>query len=256
MIKMINCIRRKKKFRRDEFLSHWLEYHAPFAPSEPAIASYTQLHGLENNIPRDHMPQALKCDQPPFDGFAIVTYADFDAFEASMRNSPVIKAGIADDSVFIDSDRSVACITREHVLLEPRTCFPTMNVSVLNPPAYVLVECLRRKSTLSREAFQEAWLEHGQRVLNYRDKSVDLGLMGYLQNHTFPGEKGGVDAFAGEEPFDGIGMSFFGSIIFFREFVGQSLAAPPMVRSEEEFVDHSRSRYVLTRRFRLLDPCR
>ena len=112
-----------------------------------------------------------------------------------------------------------------------------------------LVFCCRRKEGMTRETFQERWLEvHGPLVRRLREQ---LPMMKrYVQSHTLPDEaNAGLRASRGTmEPYDGIAEIWFESLEAMVTLGGNEVlvASQKLLEDEAEFVDFSRSSVFLT----------
>ncbi len=116
-----------------------------------------------------------------------------------------------------------------------------------------LVFCCRRKSGMTREAFQARWLDvHGPLVRKLR---AELPMMKrYVQSHTLAGAVGdavndGLRASRGTmEPYDGITEVWFDSL----ESMGAgssekaSAAGQRLLEDESEFIDFAHSSVFVT----------
>ena len=118
--------------------------------------------------------------------------------------------------------------------------------------------CLRRKPGLSRDAFQEYWLNrHAQLVL---DRAHLLGIRRYVQSHTIfdPRLNGMADqrGFAGE-PFDGVAELWFDAaeVLYTNDAVpAASLqAAQDLLADEAEFIDLPNSPIFVAKEHAIID---
>jgi hypothetical protein len=242
MIKLITVMRRPSQFSLDEFQSHWLEYHSHLGRRIKPMRRYVQYHTLANDPTGKVMPQAIMSTLEPFDGAAVGWFDSGEAMQSAMEKDTDTAAGLEDMKLFIDLSRTVPSVTQEQVIVEPEGSVP-----------YVLIGCLRRRSELDRAQFQEAWRKHAEIG---RRGYAQGHLMGYIQNYTLIEEAGGADAVgAPQEPFDGIAMLYFESVIKFKELAASSLAQE-VFEEEKNFVDHSQTAYMLTRRYVIKDIVR
>lgn len=244
MIKLIYCIRRKPGLSLAEFQQHWLEHHSDLVKRVKIVRRYVQLHTLADDPIREAMAQAGASGLDTFDGVAVLWLDSLDVLRAAIDRDPAVAAALDDEKFFIDGSRSTACIADEHVVVEPA---PPGNV--------VLVECLRRRSDIDRPTFSERWIHH-QHIGKRAHSELGL-LMGYIQNHTLVGDAGRAPGVGNaEEPFDGIVHAFFHSIATFKALVGHPLAYQESFNDEKNFIDHSRSVDLLTRRHVIKDLIR
>lgn len=111
-----------------------------------------------------------------------------------------------------------------------------------------LVFCCRRKSGMTREAFQKRWLDvHGPLVRKLRK---ELPMMErYVQSHTLGGPVGdavqdGLRASRGtKEPYDGITEVWFDSLEAMGGGTGEAgrAAGQRLLEDEGEFIDFENS---------------
>jgi len=243
MIKLVYCLRRVKTLSLREFQEHWLEAHARFGRRLPGLRRYVQYHVLENDPIREAMAQAGVSTVEPFDGIAMAWWDSLESMRELLDGNPLVAEALADEKLFIDHSRSVACVTEEHVVVEPQSHTPI-----------VLIECLQRRSDISREKFREHWRNHEH--IGRRAHEMGL-LMGYIQNDTLLGDAGRVAGLgSGQEPFDGIVAAYFHSVTAFKALVASPLASQESYEDEKKFIDHSRSVDMLARRHVIRDVVR
>jgi hypothetical protein len=235
------CLRRLPQLSLGEFQAHWREYHFQFGIRNKACRRYVQYHTLVNDPTRESLAQAGLTTVDPFDGLAVAWFDSLEAFQSSMKDAVVAEA-LEDEKLFIDHSRSIACLTEERVIIEPQGVVPI-----------VLIECLRRRADMDREAFQRAWLEHAEFGRRAHAKGL---LMGYIQNHTLLGEAGGVGDLTVAEPFDGIVTAYFGSVVRFKALAMSSFASEEAYEDEKRFMNHSQTTCMLTRRHVIKDLVR
>ena len=112
-----------------------------------------------------------------------------------------------------------------------------------------LVFCCRRKSGMTREAFQKRWLEvHGPLVRKLRQ---ELPMMKrYVQSHTLAGPANdGLRASRGTlEPYDGITEVWFDSLEAMGGGTGEAgrAAGQRLLEDEGEFIDFAHSSVFVT----------
>ncbi|HEX7752332.1 MAG TPA: EthD domain-containing protein [Novosphingobium sp.] len=103
--------------------------------------------------------------------------------------------------------------------------------------------CIRRKPSISQQAFLDCWLGHGKLVAKHAQK---LGIVRYVQNHgVHQAEAAGAQAQRGlAEQFDGVAEISFASW----EDIERGLFSPEvqsihqeLMADELNFVDHGRS---------------
>ena len=109
MIKTISLLMRKRGMTREEFMTHWVEIHAPLAHAVPGLQRYVQSHILEEPTRPD-----IPTTEIEVDGIAELWYDDRAAL-ARAHASPEAKALFADGALFIG--RIKTFIVEEQVIL-------------------------------------------------------------------------------------------------------------------------------------------
>lgn len=243
MIKLVYCLRRLKGLTLREFQEHWIEAHARFGRQLPGLRRYVQYHVLENDPIREAMAQAGASTAEPYDGVAMAWWDSLESMRKQLDGNKLVKAALEDEKLFIDHSRSLAFVAEEHVVIEPQPNTPV-----------VLIECLQRRSDITREEFREHWRNHEH--IGRRAHEMGL-LMGYIQNDTLLGEAGRVAGLGtGDEPFDGVVSAYFHSVAAFKALVASPLASQESYEDEKKFIDHSRSVDMLARRHVVRDVIR
>ena len=103
---------------------------------------------------------------------------------------------------------------------------------------------LRRRSDLTREAFQQYWFEHhGPLVRSVADV---LGIRRYVQLHTMPDEMQAalIESRGAPEPYDGVAELWYDSLEAIVSAVATDegrAAAQALLEDERRFIDHARS---------------
>lgn len=100
MIKTIGLLARKPGWTHAQFMTHWVETHAPLAHAVPGLRRYVQNH-IESERTRADIA-ALALD---IDGIAELWFDDRAALEAAAR-TPEMQALHADGAIFIGRIRS------------------------------------------------------------------------------------------------------------------------------------------------------
>lgn len=106
------------------------------------------------------------------------------------------------------------------------------------------VFCLRRLPHLTREQFQDYWLNHhGPLVRSYQHQ---LGMARYVQLHTVATPLDAMlrDNSGGQEPYDGIAESWWDSVEAFQNALMNSEAQSIFAifrEDEKRFIDQPRS---------------
>ncbi|MEM9383870.1 MAG: EthD domain-containing protein [Pseudomonadota bacterium] len=107
-----------------------------------------------------------------------------------------------------------------------------------------LIMCLRRRSDLSREAFQDYWRHrHGP---FFMENGAIMRTQKYVQSHTLPSplNDGMRESRGMAEEYDGIAEVWFASEEDLMEAMGSTEMTelgPKLVADETNFIDHSRS---------------
>jgi hypothetical protein len=243
MIKLIYCVRRLPHLSMQEFQAHWLEHHSQFGPRVKSIRRYVQYHVLQDDPIREAMAQAGVSQVEPFDGVAMAWFDDLKSLREDVSGNSVVAEALEDEKHFINPTRTTACVTEEHVVVEP-----------VGKGQYVLLECLKRRSDIDRKRFSELWKHHAH--IGKRAHEMGL-LMGYIQNHTLLGADGAVPGLGdGKEPFDGVVSAYFDSVAKFKALVMSPLASQESYEDEKKFIDHTQSVDMLTRRHVIKDLIR
>lgn len=240
MLKQIYLLRRHEDLTREEFQSHWKNHHAQFGKQFQDVRRYVQYHAIENDPITETLPQASEGELEPFDGAAVAWFDDVESFKTGITTSNVVEEAFKDEQLFIDHDRSVVCLTEEDVVVEP-----------IGSGNVVLIECLTRKEDLTREEFQDHWVDH-QEIGKKAHAGGEGLLSGYIQNHTIAESEEVIDEIGGdvlnsEGTFDGVVTAYFDSVVTAKRLFGSPVAAQESYEDEKKFIDHSRGAYMLTR---------
>jgi len=238
MIRLFFPMRRLPHLSLEEFLAHWLDVHAVLNDPFRLIRAYVQYHTLADDPTRDVLPKARLSTLEPYDGIPTAWYDNLDDMltEHDVEKTPYAAPAVEDHKLFIDDDRSVACFTEEHPIIEPGGVVPL---------PYVLVGCLRRNSEIDSNRFQQAWLKQADFARQAHDQGLIQGL---IQNHALIGNAGNIEGIGSkEEPWDGIETTYFHSVAGFKAFAASAIAQS-WFEAEKAFIDHKQSVYVLTRR--------
>ncbi|GAB4341342.1 MAG: hypothetical protein Kow0099_17950 [Candidatus Abyssubacteria bacterium] len=116
MIKVMYCLRRRPELSREQFQNYWLETHAEFGKNIPGVKRYVQAHTLGGEL-----AEMLAAGHPagknePFDGVAELWFEEEGLRE--LPGQPGSLAAVQDEANFIDFDRSVIFLAKEHVIAE------------------------------------------------------------------------------------------------------------------------------------------
>ena len=95
MIKTIGLLTRRDGWTHEQFMTHWVEIHAPLAHAVPGLRRYVQNHITGERTRADIPATAVEID-----GIAELWFDDQAALEAATR-SPEMKALQADGAKFI-----------------------------------------------------------------------------------------------------------------------------------------------------------
>ncbi len=115
MIKIVYCLRRKPEMSVEEFQKYWLETHAEFGANIPVVKRYVQTHALRGELAEMMAEGHPAGKNEPFDGVAELWFEEED-----LRNLPGAEGALAalqDEANFIDFERSVIFLAREHVIV-------------------------------------------------------------------------------------------------------------------------------------------
>ena len=112
MIKTLSLLTRKRGMTHEQFVTHWVEIHAPLAHAVPGLRRYVQSHILEEPT-RPDIPTA----EIEVDGIAELWYDDRAAL-ARAHASPQATALFADGALFIG--RIKTFIVEEKVIIGDR----------------------------------------------------------------------------------------------------------------------------------------
>ncbi len=116
MIKIVYCLRRKPEMPVEEFQKYWLETHAEFGANIPGVKRYVQTHALGGELAEMMAEGHPAGKNEPFDGVAELWFE-----EEGLRNLPGAEGALAalqDEANFIDFERSVIFLAKEHVIVE------------------------------------------------------------------------------------------------------------------------------------------
>ena len=100
MIKSIGLLTRKDGMTHEQFVSHWVDIHAPLAHAVPGLRRYVQSHIMAERKRPD-----IPAHDVEIDGIAELWYDDREAMTRAMA-SPESKALHADGALFIGRIKS------------------------------------------------------------------------------------------------------------------------------------------------------
>jgi len=182
--KMIICIRRKPGMSKGEFQDYWLNQHGPLAARvqadglAPPMLGYIQNHTVETAAMKAFC-EANGIKVQPYDGITEVWLNDPKDLDIGADISQEVIAAnqmlIDDEAKFVDLEHSRVFIVREHKLFmtPPKNAF------------YKMFICDQRVASLSREQFQNCWLNpHAAFAPSMQEKHYPPHRLGYVQNHT------------------------------------------------------------------------
>lgn len=121
VFKIIYCIRRKAGLTREQFLSHWLEFHGPIVVEHKAvlrIARYVQTTPLDDDFSKRVERRGVL--QPAYDGVAELYWSSEPDFRHAFTDPEALRVQkiLADDERnFVDHAGSARWISREIVVL-------------------------------------------------------------------------------------------------------------------------------------------
>ena len=110
MIKSLSLLTRKPELTHEQFMTHWVETHAPLAHKVPGLRRYVQNH-LRGERTRADIPAT----EVELDGIAELWFDDQAALETASR-TPEMKALHADGALFIGRIKSY--IVEEKIIVE------------------------------------------------------------------------------------------------------------------------------------------
>ena len=109
MIKTVSLLTRRPGMTHEQFMTHWIEIHAPLAHAVPGLRRYVQSHILDQPT-RPDIPTTVM----DVDGIAELWYDDRAAMTRA-HASPEAKALFADGALFIG--RIKTFVVDEHVII-------------------------------------------------------------------------------------------------------------------------------------------
>lgn len=247
---MIICVRRRPELSREEFHRYWLERHGPLASSvrdrglAPPMKGYVQNHTLEETAALETFRRERCMAVEPYDGVTEVWLDDI--ADLDMGNDPsaeLIAAQqmlVEDEAKFVDLAKSRVFVCRAHeIFTEPG----------VQEPGFKMIICVRRRSGMSREAFQRYWLtNHAPLASSVRARGLAPPMRGYVQNHTLEApllEPFRIDRGMTLEPYDGIAEVWIDRLedMGMGDQVAMELMAAQkmLIEDEASFVDFSQS---------------
>ena len=116
MIKVVYCLRRRPELSVEEFQKYWLETHAEFGANIPGVRRYIQVHALGGDLAEMMAAGHPSGGNETFDGVAELWFEEED-----LRNLPTAEGALAavqDEANFIDFERSVIFLAKEHVIVQ------------------------------------------------------------------------------------------------------------------------------------------
>lgn len=170
MIKMMILAPRRAGMSHAEFRRYVTEVHGPLVKSVTEVAADIRRYHYNFPIPVADIG-ALALPLAPLD---IITEAWFDSIAAQRRNMQhprYMQVLRPDEERFADGQRARLHYTTERVVIDgPRT-------------ALRLFVMRRRRATLTREDFQDAWQQRMQQLLTVTG-GLGANVFCYVQNHT------------------------------------------------------------------------
>ena len=207
-----------------EFQAHWLEHHSQFGPRVKSIRRYVQYHVLQDDPIREAMAQAGVSKVEPFDGVAMAWFDDLQSLREDLSGHSVVQEAWKMKSTSSIHSRTTACVTEEHVMVEP-----------VGKGPYVLLECLKRRPISIASAFPNCGSTTHISATRPRDGTAD----GIHPEPHLAWAKGAVPGLGdGEEPFDGVVTAYFDSMAKFKALVMSPLASQESFEDEKKFIDH------------------
>ena len=111
MIKSSSLLTRKAGMTHEQFITHWVDVHAPLAHAVPGIRRYVQSHIVEERRRPDIPPTDVEID-----GIAELWYDDRESMAAALA-TPAAKALHADGALFIGRIKTYT--VEEKVVIPP-----------------------------------------------------------------------------------------------------------------------------------------
>ena len=115
MIKVVYCLRRRPELSVEEFQKYWLETHATFGANIPGVKRYIQVHALGGELAELMAAGHPAGKNEAFDGVAELWFEEEDL--AKLPTTEGALAAVQDEANFIDFDRSVIFLAKEHVIV-------------------------------------------------------------------------------------------------------------------------------------------
>jgi hypothetical protein len=123
IIKLVGVLRRREDVPPEEFRRYWLEEHGPLVRSiveAAGVKRYVQSHTLDTEL--NAAVASGRAAVAPFDGLVEVWFeGSLEDMTALLGSEDFQRANavlIADESKFIDPERSSFFLTEEHILLD------------------------------------------------------------------------------------------------------------------------------------------
>ena len=116
MIKVVYCLRRRPEMSVEEFQKYWLETHAEFGRKIPGVKRYVQAHALGGVLGEMMAAGHPSGKNEPFDGVAELWFEEEDLMK--LPDAEGALAAVQDEANFIDFERSVIFLAKEHVIVD------------------------------------------------------------------------------------------------------------------------------------------
>jgi hypothetical protein len=229
MIRLIYGLRRREHVRAEDFVEHWIGYHAEaFGQPIRSIRRYV----LYQRVP--DLPTLESLGQlESYDGFASIWVDSIEKLRMLMDEA--MPAASADEALFIDHARSAAHVVSDSVVIEPE-----------HPAPIVLIRALVRRHDIDRSRFLARWEDMANSV---KEGLQDGTLQGYIQSRVEEPEEatrnfddlGRLDL-----QVDGFDSFYFQSVVIAQAFLeahGEFFAS-----QGEAFIDLGRTAPTVLRR--------
>ena len=115
MIKVVYCLRRRPELSVEEFQKYWFETHASFGAGIPGVKRYVQVHALGGELAEQMATGHPAGKNEAFDGVAELWFEEEDIEKLPTTEGAL--AAVQDEANFIDFDRSVIFLAKEHVVV-------------------------------------------------------------------------------------------------------------------------------------------
>jgi uncharacterized protein (TIGR02118 family) len=99
----------------EEFQKYWLETHAEFGKNIPGVKRYIQVHALGGEMAEMMAAGHPSGTNEAFDGVAELWFEEEDLVKLPSAEGAL--AAVQDEANFIDFERSVIFLAKEHIIV-------------------------------------------------------------------------------------------------------------------------------------------